>query len=48
MSRDYTDTLKVGDSAPGFTLPSSGGGEVSLAKHRGRSAVMLVFLRGTM
>lgn len=48
MSRDYTDTLKVGDTAPGFTLPSSGGGEVSLDEHRGRSAVMLVFLRGTI
>lgn len=48
MSRDYTDTLKVGDTAPGFTLPSSGGGEVTLVEYRGRSAVMLVFLRGTM
>ena len=48
MSRDHTDTLRVGDPAPDFTLPSSGGDAVSLAAFRGKSAVMLVFVRGTI
>ncbi|MEE9285324.1 MAG: redoxin domain-containing protein [Dehalococcoidia bacterium] len=47
MARDFTDTLRVGDPAPDFDLPSSQGDQVSLAQHRGHSAVMLVFLRGT-
>ncbi len=35
----------VGSEAPGFTLPRSGGGEVSLSAYRGRP-VVLAFLRG--
>ncbi len=35
----------VGSEAPDFTLPRSGGGEVSLSAYRGRP-VVLAFLRG--
>jgi thioredoxin-dependent peroxiredoxin len=37
--------VPVGSEAPDFTLPRSGGGEVSLASFRGRP-VVLAFLRG--
>jgi thioredoxin-dependent peroxiredoxin len=37
--------VPVGSVAPDFTLPRSGGGEVSLSSFRGRP-VVLVFLRG--
>jgi thioredoxin-dependent peroxiredoxin len=37
--------VPVGDKAPDFTLPQSGGGEVTLSSFRGRP-VVLVFLRG--
>ena len=37
--------LEVGAVAPDFTLPRSGGGEVSLSSFRGRP-VVLAFLRG--
>ncbi|SFP05309.1 peroxiredoxin Q/BCP [Amycolatopsis arida] len=37
----------IGDTAPGFTLPSSNGGEVSLADYRGQS-VLLYFQEGLM
>lgn len=40
--RDVT----VGRLAPDFTLPAAAGGEVSLGSYRGRSCVVLVFLRG--
>jgi peroxiredoxin len=33
----------VGDQAPGFRLPSSQGGEVSLSDFRGRQHALLVF-----
>ncbi len=35
--------LKVGDSAPEFTLPSTGGGETTLSSFRGESNVLLAF-----
>ena len=35
--------LKPGDKAPLFTLPSDGGGEVSLARLRGRSVVLYFY-----
>ncbi|MFI5209312.1 MAG: peroxiredoxin, partial [Gemmatimonadales bacterium] len=37
--------LKPGDKAPPFTLPSDGGGEVALAKLRGRSVVLYFYPR---
>lgn len=37
---------KVGDPAPGFTLPTLKGGEVSLASFRDKRSVLLVFYRG--
>jgi peroxiredoxin len=36
-------TLKVGDMAPDFTLPSSQGGKVTLSSFRGKSNVVLAF-----
>jgi thioredoxin-dependent peroxiredoxin len=35
--------LKPGDKAPLFTLPSDGGGEVALARLRGRSVVLYFY-----
>lgn len=35
--------LKVGDSAPEFTLPSTDGGETTLSSFRGESSVLLAF-----
>jgi peroxiredoxin Q/BCP len=36
-------TLKAGDKAPDFTLPSSDGGTVHLADYVGKSTVVLAF-----
>lgn len=36
--------VKVGRAAPGFTLPSVGGGAVSLARFRGKKNVVLSFV----
>jgi peroxiredoxin len=36
-------TLKVGDKAPDFTLPSTQGGTVHLADYIGKSTVVLAF-----
>jgi peroxiredoxin len=36
-------TLKVGDSAPDFTLPSTVGEKVSLSDYRGKKTVLLIF-----
>jgi peroxiredoxin len=36
-------TLKVGDKAPDFTLPSASGGAVHLADYIGKSTVVLAF-----
>ena len=35
--------LKVGDKAPNFTLPSDGGGSVSLAQLKGKSVVLYFY-----
>lgn len=36
-------TLKVGDKAPDFTLPSTQGGTVHLADYIGKSTVVVAF-----
>jgi peroxiredoxin len=38
-----SSTLKVGDQAPDFTLPSNEGGTVHLADFVGKSTVVLAF-----
>ena len=35
--------LKVGDTAPDFSMPSTAGGKVSLSDFRGKKAVVLAF-----
>ena len=41
-----TSTLKVGDMAPDFTLPSTIGGKVTLSEYRGKKNVVLAFFPG--
>ncbi len=36
-------TLKVGDAAPEFTMPSTSGGKISLADFKGKKTVVLAF-----
>jgi len=38
-----SSTLKIGDKAPDFTLPSTQGGTVHLADYIGKSTVVLAF-----
>jgi peroxiredoxin Q/BCP len=38
-----SSTLKVGDRAPDFTLPSTEGGRVHLADYIGKSTVVVAF-----
>lgn len=38
-----SSTLKVGDKAPDFTLPSTDGGTAHLADYLGKSTVVLAF-----
>ena len=41
---DSTLKVKVGDVAPDFTLPSVGGGEVTLSQYRGKKHVVISFV----
>lgn len=41
---DSTLKVKVGDPAPGFTLPAVSGGEISLGRYRGNKNVVLSFV----
>ncbi len=38
--------VPLGSVAPDFTLPSAGGGQVTLSQYRNKACVVLVFLRG--
>ncbi len=38
-----SSTLKVGDTAPDFTLPSTQGGKMHLADYIGKGTVVLAF-----
>ncbi len=40
--------VPIGVQAPDFTLPNAMGEEITLSDYRGRSCVVLVFLRGFM
>ncbi len=40
--------VSVGAMAPDFTLPTADGKEITLSDYRGKSCVVLVFLRGFM
>jgi thioredoxin-dependent peroxiredoxin len=42
-SASASSTLKVGDKAPDFTLPSTDGGTVHLASLIGKSTIVLAF-----
>lgn len=35
--------IKIGDAAPGFTLPTDGGGEVSLSEFKGQKLVIYFY-----
>ena len=41
---DSVPKLKVGDKAPGFTLPSVSGGTVSFSQYRGKKNVVISFV----
>lgn len=46
MYKDHTDTLRPGDPAPGFDLPTTSGARVSLDDLKG-PPLLVFFLRGT-
>jgi len=43
----HSTTLKPGDTAPGFTLPTNRGDQRSLVEYLARGPVLLAFHRGT-
>jgi peroxiredoxin len=43
----HSTTLKPGDTAPAFELPSNRGDRQSLAQYLARGPVLLAFHRGT-
>lgn len=42
-AKPMSSTLKVGDMAPDFTLPSTAGGKVSLSDFHGKKTVVIAF-----
>ena len=40
--------IPVGSSVPDFTLPNYTGEEITISSYQGKSALVLVFLRGFM
>jgi len=42
-AKPMSSTLKVGDAAPDFTLPSTQGGKVTLSDFKGKKTVVLAF-----
>ena len=46
INRSRTSTLKVGDEAPDFTLPTHNEGELNLEWYEGRKNVVLAFYPG--
>ena len=46
MLKATSDTLKAGDAAPGFELPTVDGKLLHLSDFRGKS-LALIFIRGT-
>ena len=46
METTQERTLKPGEPAPDFRLPSTQGTDVALSEFRGRKHVVLAFLRG--
>ena len=45
--RNFSTTLRAGDSAPDFALPSNRGDLQSLAHYLAKGPVLLAFHRGT-
>ena len=45
--RRQSDTLKAGDQAPAFELPTQRGQATALAQYLARGPVLLAFHRGT-
>ena len=46
ISAQRSTPVKVGDTAPDFTLEDQNGQKVTLSESRGKSPVVLVFYRG--
>ena len=42
-NHDALSRLNLGEAAPDFTLPTAGGGMVSLADYKGKQPVLLFF-----
>ena len=45
MSEQDTIDAKIGSRAPDFRLPASTGGEIGLSDYRGKSNLILFFVR---
>ncbi len=42
-----SETLSIGDAAPDFTLPGTGGDAITRSTFQGSSTLVLMFFRGT-